>query len=60
MNLMASKIKMSNVSKFKIGIGLTTFVFVGLSVITDWWMAMPFMALVGGTWAFCSLVETFT
>lgn len=52
MNLMASKINISNVTKFKIGIGCTTFVFVGLSVITDWWMAMPFMALVGGTWAF--------
>ena len=52
MNLMASKIKISNVTKFKIGIGCTTFVFVGLSIITEWWMAMPFMALVGGTWAF--------
>jgi DHA1 family multidrug resistance protein-like MFS transporter len=52
MNLMASKINISNVTKFKIGIGCTVFVFVGLSVITDWWMAMPFMALVGGTWAF--------
>ena len=52
MNLMASKIKMSNVTKFKVGVGCTTFVFVGLSLVTDWWMAMPFMALVGGTWAF--------
>jgi len=52
MNLMASRINISNVTKFKIGIGCTVFVFVGLSVITDWWMAMPFMALVGGTWAF--------
>ncbi|MCV0413168.1 MFS transporter [Nitrosarchaeum sp.] len=52
MNLMASKIKISNVTKFKMGIGCTTFVFVGLSIITEWWMAMPFMALVGGTWAF--------
>ncbi len=52
MNLMANKIKMSNVTKFKVGIGATTFVFVGLSLINDWWMAMPFMALVGGTWAF--------
>ena len=52
MNLMANKIKMSNISKFKVGIGATTFVFVGLALITDWWMAMPFMALVGGTWAF--------
>jgi MFS family permease len=51
MNLMATKIKLSNVIKFKIGIGVTAFVFVGLSVISDWWMAMPFMALVGATWA---------
>jgi MFS family permease len=52
MNVMASKIHLSNVTKFQIGIGFTTFVFVGLSVISDWWMAMPFMALVGATWAF--------
>lgn len=52
MNLMATRIRLSNVIKFKIGIGATTFVFVGLSLVTDWWMAMPFMALVGGTWAF--------
>ena len=51
MNLMASKIKISNVAKFKIGTGSTTFVFVGLALINDWWMAMPFMALVGITWA---------
>jgi len=52
MNVMASKIHLSNVTKFKIGIGTTTFVFVGLSVVTEWWMAMPFMSLVGATWAF--------
>ena len=52
MNLMASKINISNITKFKIGIGCTTFVFVGLAIITEWWMAMPFMALVGATWAF--------
>ena len=52
MNLMANKIKMSNVAKFKVGVGASTFVFVGLALISDWWMAMPFMALVGGTWAF--------
>ncbi|MFB5610915.1 MAG: MFS transporter [Nitrosopumilaceae archaeon] len=52
MNLMAGKIKIKNVTKFKIGIGLTAFVFVGLSFITEWWMAMPFMALVGATWGF--------
>lgn len=52
MNLMASKININNVTKFKIGIGLTTFVFIGLALITDWWMAIPFMSLVGATWAF--------
>ncbi len=52
MNLMATKIKIRNVTKFKIGIGLTVFVFIGLSQITEWWMAMPFMSLVGATWAF--------
>ncbi len=52
MTLMASRIKMSNITKFKIGIGMTTFVFIGLSQITEWWMAMPFMSLVGATWAF--------
>jgi DHA1 family multidrug resistance protein-like MFS transporter len=52
MNLMAAKIKINNVTKFKVGIGVTAFVFVGLSLITSWWMAMPFMALVGVTWAF--------
>jgi len=52
MNLMSSRIKIRNVTKFKIGIGLTIFVFIGLSQITEWWMAMPFMSLVGATWAF--------
>ena len=52
MNVMATRINLSNVTKFKIGIGCTTFVFVGLSLVTEWWMAMPFMALVGATWAF--------
>ena len=52
MNVMASKIHLSNITKFKIGIGCTTFVFVGLSFVTEWWMAMPFMSLVGATWAF--------
>ena len=52
MNVMASKIHLSNITKFKIGIGFTTFVFVGLAFVTDWWMAMPFMSLVGATWAF--------
>lgn len=52
MNVMATRIHLSNVTKFKIGIGCTTFVFVGLSLVTEWWMAMPFMSLVGATWAF--------
>ena len=52
MNLMSKKIKIQNITKFKIGIGMTVLVFVGLSLITDWWMAMPFMAIVGCSWAF--------
>jgi len=52
MNLMSKKIQIKNITKFKIGIGMTVLVFVGLSLITDWWMAMPFMAIVGCSWAF--------
>ena len=59
MNLMASKIKLSNPTKFKIGIGSTSFVFVGLALITDWWMAMPFMGLVGVTWGLLFIAGNF-
>ena len=52
MNLMSKRIQIQNITKFKIGIGMTVLVFVGLSLITDWWMAMPFMAIVGCSWAF--------
>lgn len=59
MNLMASRINVPNETKFKAGIGCTAFVFVGLSVVTEWWMAMPFMALVGATWAFLFIGGSF-
>ena len=52
MNLMSKRIQIQNITKFKIGIGMTVLVFVGLSLITDWWLAMPFMAIVGCSWAF--------
>ncbi|CDI06002.1 MFS transporter [Candidatus Nitrosotenuis uzonensis] len=52
MNLMGTKIRTKNVTKFKIGIGLTVFVFAGMAVMSSWWMAIPWMALVGFTWAF--------
>jgi len=52
MNLMSKRIQIQNITKFKIGIGMTVIVFVGLSLITDWWMAWPFMAIVGCSWAF--------
>lgn len=52
MNMMGTKIMTKNVTKFKIGVGLTTFVFAGMAVMTEWWMAIPSMALVGVTWAF--------
>jgi len=52
MNLMSKRIQIQNITKYKIGIGMTVIVFVGLALITDWWMAMPFMAIVGCSWAF--------
>lgn len=59
MNLMASKFNHTNITKFKIGIGCTAFVFVGLAFITEWWMAMPFMALVGATWGLLFIAGNF-
>jgi len=52
MNLMGTKITTKNITNFKIGIGLTVFVFIGMAFMTSWWMAIPCMALVGVTWAF--------
>ena len=52
MNLMSKRIQIQNITKYKIGIGMTVVVFVGLALITDWWMAWPFMAIVGCSWAF--------
>ena len=52
MNLMSKRIQIQNITKYKIGIGMTVIVFVGLALITDWWMAWPFMAIVGCSWAF--------
>lgn len=52
MNLMGTKITTKNITNFKIGVGLTVFVFAGMALMTNWWMAIPFMALVGVTWAF--------
>ncbi|MBM3904804.1 MAG: MFS transporter [Thaumarchaeota archaeon] len=52
MNLMGTKIHTKNITKFKIGIGLTVLVFAGMAIMSDWWMAIPWMALVGVTWAF--------
>ena len=59
MNIMSSRINLSNITKFKIGIGSTIFVFIGLSTVTEWWMSMPFMALVGASWAFLFLGGNF-
>lgn len=59
MNLMAGRINISNVTKFKAGIGMTAFVFVGLSVVGQWWHMMPFMALVGFSWAFLYIGGSF-
>ncbi len=55
MNIMEYRLKFSNVTKFQIGIGSTVFVFVGLAFITEWWMAIPFMTLIGLSWGFMYL-----
>ncbi|ABK77564.1 permease [Cenarchaeum symbiosum A] len=52
MTLMATRIRMHNVTKFKAGVGVTIFVFVGMLFVTEWWHFFPLMVLVGGTWAF--------
>lgn len=52
MNMMAKRIHMSDSSKFKLGIGLTTFVFVGIALSNSWWLVIPAMILVGISWAF--------
>lgn len=52
MNLMGTKIHTKNTTKFKVGIGLTVLVFVGMALMNSWWAAIPCMALVGVTWAF--------
>jgi len=52
MTMMGTRLKINNVTKFKIGLGLTIFVFIGLALVKEWWMTFPFMALVGLSWAF--------
>jgi len=52
MNLMGTKIHTKNITKLGSGIGLTVLVFAGMAIMSDWWMAIPWMALVGVTWAF--------
>lgn len=52
MNAMAKKIEITDSLKFKIGIGLTTFVFAGIALANNWWSVIPAMILVGISWAF--------
>jgi len=52
MNIMAKRINIHDSSKFKLGIGLTTFVFVGIAFANSWWSIIPAMILVGISWAF--------
>jgi DHA1 family multidrug resistance protein-like MFS transporter len=52
MTMMATRMRINNVTKFKIGLGLTIFVFIGLALVKEWWLTFPFMALVGLSWAF--------
>ncbi|MGI0010154.1 MAG: MFS transporter [Nitrosopumilaceae archaeon] len=52
MTMMGTRLRINNVTKFKIGLGLTIFVFIGLALVKEWWMTFPFMVLVGLSWAF--------
>lgn len=52
MALMASKIRMSYLASFRIGVGLSTVAFAGMLFATEWWEIAPFMFLVGVSWAF--------
>lgn len=52
MNIMAKRINILDSSKFKLGVGLTTFVFIGIAFANSWWQVIPAMILVGISWAF--------
>ena len=51
-NLMADRIRLSDTRKLQVGVASIIPAFLGLSWVTEWWMAMPFMALIGCSWAF--------
>lgn len=51
MNMMVHKIQITDRRKIQVGlIGIIPAI-LGMSIINEWWMAMPFMVLVGVSWA---------
>lgn len=51
MSMMAHRINLSDRRKLQLGLAGIIPPILGLSTITEWWMAMPYMVLVGASWA---------
>lgn len=52
MNLMAERIQLSDTGKLRLGLAGIVPPLLGFAFITEWWMAMPMMIMVGVSWAF--------
>ena len=52
MIFMASHIKTRNVKAFRIGVMASVVAFSGIFFINDWWQIIPFMFIVGVSWAY--------
>ena len=51
MNLMADRIRISDIRKIQLGLIGIVPPLVGYAFISEWWMAMPLMTMVGASWA---------
>ena len=51
MNMMVHRINITDRRKIQLGLAGLIPAILGMSIITEWWMTMPFMILVGISWA---------
>lgn len=51
MNMMVHRINITDRRKIQLGLAGLIPAILGMSIITEWWMTMPFMILVGMSWA---------
>lgn len=51
MNMMVRRIQITDRRKIQLGLAGIIPAILGMSIIIEWWMAMPFMVLVGVSWA---------